>query len=53
MAIFVGLDDGIVEGIAVGAVGWVAGLVNALPRESLQLFDLATSGRYEEGVAII
>ena len=34
----VGLDDAIVEGIAAGAVGWVAGLANALPVESLALF---------------
>jgi dihydrodipicolinate synthase/N-acetylneuraminate lyase len=44
LAIFVGVDDAIVEGIEAGAVGWVAGLVNALPRESVELFDLATSG---------
>jgi 1-pyrroline-4-hydroxy-2-carboxylate deaminase len=31
LRIFVGADDAIVEGIAAGAVGWVAGLVNALP----------------------
>jgi dihydrodipicolinate synthase/N-acetylneuraminate lyase len=42
--IFVGVDDAIVEGIAVGAVGWVAGLVNALPQESVDLFNLAVSG---------
>ena len=32
LAIFVGVDDLIVEGVAAGAVGWIAGLVNALPR---------------------
>lgn len=41
LAIFVGMDDVIVEGISAGAVGWIAGLVNALPEESVQLFDLA------------
>lgn len=44
LAIFVGVDDAIVEGIAAGAVGWVAGLVNALPRESVDLFNFARSG---------
>src|SRR5207248_1821348 len=39
LAIFVGVDDLIVEGIAAGAVGWIAGLVNALPRESVALFN--------------
>ncbi len=45
---FVGVDDAIVEGIAAGAVGWVAGLVNALPRESVDLFNLARAGRTQE-----
>ena len=44
LAIFVGVDDLIVEGIAAGAVGWIAGLVNALPAESVRLFDLAVGG---------
>ncbi len=48
LAVFAGLDDAILESIAVGAVGWIAGLVNALPRESVQLFDLASSGRFAE-----
>src|SRR5262249_46267140 len=48
LAIFVGVDDVIVEGIAAGAVGWIAGLVNALPRESVELFDLARAGREKE-----
>ena len=42
LAILVGVDDVIVEGIAAGATGWVAGLVNAMPAESVRLFDLAT-----------
>ena len=48
LAIFVGVDDAIVEGIAAGAVGWVAGLVNAFPRESVELFNLARAGKTEE-----
>jgi len=44
LALFVGVDDAIVEGIAVGAVGWIAGLANALPRESVELFELAVRG---------
>lgn len=47
LSIFVGVDDLIVEGIAAGAVGWIAGLVNALPDESVRLFELATSGDTE------
>ena len=41
LAILVGVDDVIVEGVLMGAVGWIAGLVNALPRESVDLFDYA------------
>lgn len=48
LRIFVGVDDAIVEGIAAGAVGWVAGLVNAFPAESVALFDLATAGKHKE-----
>jgi dihydrodipicolinate synthase/N-acetylneuraminate lyase len=45
LRIFVGVDDAIVEGIAAGATGWIAGLVNALPAESVALFDYAIQGR--------
>ncbi len=48
LAVCVGVDDAIVEGIAAGAVGWVAGLVNALPRESVDLFNLAAAGKSKE-----
>jgi len=48
LAIFVGVDDLIVEGVAAGAVGWIAGLVNALPAESVRLFELAAGGRGAE-----
>jgi 4-hydroxy-tetrahydrodipicolinate synthase len=46
--ISVGVDDAIVEGIAAGAVGWVAGLVNALPKESVKLFEYAMNGEHEK-----
>lgn len=52
LALFIGVDDLIVEGIAVGAVGWVAGLANALPRESVDLFDHAINGRRDEALAL-
>ena len=42
--ILVGMDDAIVEGIYAGAVGWIAGLVNAFPAESVALFDYASRG---------
>ena len=52
LAIFVGVDDAIVEGIAAGAVGWVAGVVNALPRESVDLFNLARAGKPDDAFAL-
>ena len=46
--ILVGVDDLIVEGVAAGATGWVAGLVNAFPRESVVLFEMAKAGKWKE-----
>jgi len=48
IAALVGLDDMVLEGVAAGATGWVAGLVNALPTESVALFRLASEGRLDE-----
>ena len=48
LKILVGVDDAIIEGIKAGAVGWIAGLVNALPAESVALYRAATEGRDEE-----
>ena len=50
--VFVGVDDAIVEGVAAGAVGWVAGLVNAFPAESVALFNWAISGKQEEAFTL-
>jgi 1-pyrroline-4-hydroxy-2-carboxylate deaminase len=44
LQILVGVDDLIVEGVAAGAVGWIAGLVNAMPKESVALFEAAQRG---------
>ncbi len=52
LALLVGVDDLIVEGIAAGAVGWIAGLVNALPEESFRLFDLSSAGRRDAAEAL-
>ena len=52
LSVFVGLDDAIVEGVAAGAVGWVAGLVNALPDESVLLYEHAMAGRHDEARAL-
>ncbi len=52
LAIFVGVDDAIVEAIAVGAVGWVAGLVNAFPEESVDLFNYSMNGEREKAIEL-
>ena len=52
LTICVGVDDAIVEGIAAGAMGWVAGLVNAFPRESVVLFEAAMSGNTKQAFEI-
>ena len=50
--ILLGVADLIVEGVAAGACGWVAGLVNAFPRESVLLFELARAGRMAEATPL-
>jgi dihydrodipicolinate synthase/N-acetylneuraminate lyase len=46
--ICVGVDDAVLEAIGVGATGWVAGLANALPRESVELFNFGLHGQSEK-----
>jgi 1-pyrroline-4-hydroxy-2-carboxylate deaminase len=48
LSIFVGVDDAILEGIAAGAVGWIAGLADALPRESVDLFNYGIAGETQK-----
>jgi 4-hydroxy-tetrahydrodipicolinate synthase len=52
LAILVGVDDLVLEAVQAGAVGWVAGLADALPAESVRLFELAAAGRVDEARAL-
>ena len=52
LAIFAGMDDMILESIPMGAVGWIAGLVNAFPLESVRVFELGRDGRMDEARAL-
>ncbi|MEY4812936.1 MAG: hypothetical protein RLZZ162_9 [Verrucomicrobiota bacterium] len=52
LTLLVGMDDAIVEGIASGAQGWIAGLVNAFPRESVVLVEAARAGDHAKARAI-
>jgi 4-hydroxy-tetrahydrodipicolinate synthase len=42
------MDDMILESIPMGANGWIAGLVNAFPAESVRLYELARDGKAAE-----
>ena len=52
LALLVGVDDGIIEALNVGAVGWIAGLVNAFPQESVELFNLTLQGEREKAMRL-
>ena len=42
--VFAGLDDLAFEGLCLGARGWVSGLTNAFPRQSLRLYEALITG---------
>ncbi|HEX2836268.1 MAG TPA: dihydrodipicolinate synthase family protein [Thermoanaerobaculia bacterium] len=48
LEVLIGVDDLIVEGVAAGATGWIAGLVNAFPLESVAIHRAAMAGRWSE-----
>ena len=50
--LFCGVDDLVLESAMLGVVGWVAGLINAFPEESVRLFALAAAGRYQEALPL-
>lgn len=50
--IFSGVDDIALESLLVGAKGWVSGLTNVFPAESVALYDLARAGRYDEAMEL-
>ena len=47
-----GVDDLAFESLVMGADGWVAGLVDAFPRETVVIYELIKQGRIEEARAI-
>lgn len=50
--LFTGVDNLAFEALAVGAVGWVAGLVVAFPKETVAIYRLMQEGRHGEALAI-
>jgi 4-hydroxy-tetrahydrodipicolinate synthase len=47
-AVFCGVDDLIVESLALGVTGWVSGMVNAWPKECLEIYTLCRAGQFEQ-----
>lgn len=50
--VLVGVDDAILEGLGAGASGWIAGLADALPAESVDLFEYCLRGEREKAFAL-
>lgn len=46
-AVFCGVDDLILESVALGVTGWVSGMTNAWPAECVRLFNLCRSGDFD------
>lgn len=51
-AVLTGVDNLAFEALSVGAVGWIAGLAVAFPRESVAIYELIKQDRYAEALAI-
>ncbi|EIF34057.1 dihydrodipicolinate synthase/N-acetylneuraminate lyase [Burkholderia sp. Ch1-1] len=45
-AVFCGVDDLVLESAALGVTGWVSGMANAMPKESVELLNLAVAGDF-------
>ena len=50
--LFAGLDDVALESLFLGAQGWVSGLTNAFPKESVALFAALERGDYPKALEI-
>jgi 4-hydroxy-tetrahydrodipicolinate synthase len=46
--VFCGVDDLVLESAALGVTGWVSGMANAVPKESVELLNLAVKGDFEK-----
>ena len=47
-SVFCGVDDLIVESMALGATGWVSGMTNVWPRECVEIFALCRAEKFAE-----
>jgi len=48
LEVMIGVDDLAMEGPLFGATGWISGVPNALPKEGVELFNLARQGKLKE-----
>jgi 1-pyrroline-4-hydroxy-2-carboxylate deaminase len=52
LEVLCGCDDTFVESMLAGAVGWIAGFVNAFPAQSVHLYRLCRAGDYAGAAAL-
>lgn len=52
LAIMTGVDTLALESLVLGADGWVAGLVDAFPAETVAIYQLVKANRIQEAIAI-
>jgi 4-hydroxy-tetrahydrodipicolinate synthase len=50
--VFGGVDDIALESLMLGATGWISGLTNVFPKQSVAIYNLAAEGRYKEALEI-
>ncbi|MFD2204056.1 dihydrodipicolinate synthase family protein [Kiloniella antarctica] len=50
--VFCGVDDLVMESAALGVVGWVSGLTDAFPQESVRLWKLLSGGKFAEALPL-
>ncbi len=47
-SVFCGVDDLIVESMALGVTGWVSGMTNVWPKECVEIFDLCAGEKFSQ-----
>lgn len=52
LILFCGLDDVVIECMALGAKGWVSGMSNVFPREGQALYELCRDGKWDEALKL-
>ena len=50
--VFCGVDDLLLESVALGVTGWVSGMTNVWPAECVRLFRLCAAGRFDEALRL-